>query len=186
MQMQWHVERMALKSVAMGSDVKARETAPGGNLERAADALTSIKYHEIEGSGNINNISSDVIIGRDSDGSGAGIGVGTTVDMPNGDSLERIYQSTRALCRTLRRSPKAMEVLLAFATEHPRLRTGILFNQHLSDLTGIMCRRLSTTVEEEVRAVVRSWPRCGSCHDADALSDAISTSVSKLCLLRRL
>ncbi|CAN0120418.1 unnamed protein product, partial [Scytosiphon promiscuus] len=67
----------------------------------------------------------------------------------SGDSLEQIYQSTRTWCRTLRRSPNAMEVLLSFESENPRPQSGILFNQYLSDLTGIMYRRLSTTVEEE-------------------------------------
>lgn len=68
----------------------------------------------------------------------------------SGDSLEQIYQSTRTWCRTLRRHPNAMEVLISFARKHPRPQSGILFNQYLSDLTGIMYRRLSTTVEEEV------------------------------------
>lgn len=68
----------------------------------------------------------------------------------SGDSLEQIYQSTRTWCRTLRRSPNAMEVLLSFESKNPRPHSGILFNQYLSDLTGIMYRRLSTTVEEEV------------------------------------
>ncbi|CAM9793768.1 unnamed protein product, partial [Hapterophycus canaliculatus] len=67
----------------------------------------------------------------------------------SGDSLEQIYQSTRTWCRTLRRSPNAMEVLLSFESKNPRPQSGILFNQYLSDLTGIMYRRLSTTVEEE-------------------------------------
>lgn len=68
----------------------------------------------------------------------------------NGESLEQIYQSTRMWCRTLRRSPNAMEVLIAFSKKNPRLQSGSMFNQYLSDLTGIMYRRLSTTVEEEV------------------------------------
>lgn len=68
----------------------------------------------------------------------------------SGDSLEQIYQSTRTWCRTLRRYPNAMEVLLSFESKNPRPHSGILFNQYLSDLTGIMYRRLSTTVEEEV------------------------------------
>lgn len=68
----------------------------------------------------------------------------------SGDSLEQIYQSTRTWCRTLRRYPNAMEVLISFARKNPRPQSGILFNQYLSDLTGIMYRRLSTTVEEEV------------------------------------
>lgn len=68
----------------------------------------------------------------------------------SGDSLEQIYQSTRTWCRTLRRYPNAMEVLISFARKSPRPQSGIMFNQYLSDLTGIMYRRLSTTVEEEV------------------------------------
>lgn len=68
----------------------------------------------------------------------------------SGDSLEQIYQSTRTWCRMLRRFPNAMEVLISFARDNPRPQSGILFNQYLSDLTGIMYRRLSTTVEEEV------------------------------------
>lgn len=44
-----------------------------------------------------------------------------------------------------------MEVLIEFERDNPRPQSGILFNQYLSDLTGIMYRRLSTTVEEEVR-----------------------------------
>lgn len=66
------------------------------------------------------------------------------------DSLEQIYQSTRKWCRTLRRYPNAMEVFISFSRKNPRPQSGILFNQYLSDLTGIMYRRLSTTVEEEV------------------------------------
>lgn len=82
----------------------------------------------------------------------------------SGDSLEQIYQSTRTWCRTLRRYPNAMEVLISFARKNPRPQSGILFNQYLSDLTGIMYRRLSTTVEEEVRSrvtlrAILSWQR---------------------------
>lgn len=74
-----------------------------------------------------------------------------TTQTSNGDNLEQIYQSTRMLCRTLRRYPNAMETLLASSMKNPRPQSGILFNQYLSDLTGVMYRRLSTTVEEEVR-----------------------------------
>lgn len=78
----------------------------------------------------------------------------------SGDSLEQIYQSTRTWCRTLRRYPNAMEVLISFARKKPRPQSGILFNQYLSDLTGIMYRRLSTTVEEEVSNVQYLRKRC--------------------------
>lgn len=83
---------------------------------------------------------------------GAIVAVAADENLPpsSGDSLEQIYQSTRTWCRTLRRSPNAMEVLLAFESNNPRPQSGILFNQYLSDLTGIMYQRLSTTVEEEV------------------------------------
>lgn len=87
-------------------------------------------------------------------GSGTGTAMATSADgsppQNSGDSLEQIYQSTRTWCRTLRRCPNAMEVLISFASKNPRPQSGILFNQYLSDLTGIMYRRLSTTVEEEV------------------------------------
>ena len=73
-------------------------------------------------------------------------------DLSNGDSLKQVYLLTRQLCRTLRTSPRAVELLIAFARNYPRLQSGIVFNQYLSDLTGIMYRRLSTTVEEEVGA----------------------------------
>lgn len=43
-----------------------------------------------------------------------------------------------------------METLLEFSKLAPRPQSGIVFNQYLSDLTGVMYRRLSTTVEEEV------------------------------------
>ncbi|CAM9609009.1 unnamed protein product [Ectocarpus sp. 12 AP-2014] len=87
-------------------------------------------------------------------GSGtAGTAVTTSADgsppANSGESLEQIYQSTRTWCRTLRRCPNAMEVLISFASKNSRPQSGILFNQYLSDLTGIMYRRLSTTVEEE-------------------------------------
>lgn len=91
-------------------------------------------------------------------GGGSAIGgVGTVAPVEggllpsSGDSLEQIYQSTRTWCRTLRRYPNTMEVLISFTRKNPRPQSGILFNQYLSDLTGIMYRRLSTTVEEEVR-----------------------------------
>ena len=88
-----------------------------------------------------------------------GTGAPATVDggllFNSGDSLEQIYQSTRTWCRMLRRFPNAMEVLILFARDNPRPQSGILFNQYLSDLTGIMYRRLSTTVEEEVNSNYR-------------------------------
>lgn len=90
-------------------------------------------------------------------GTGAA-GAGGGVPFPSsGDSLEQIYQSTRTWCRMLRRSPNAMEVLLSYARKCPRPQSGILFNQYLSDLTGIMYRRLSTTVEEEVKRAHPRW-----------------------------
>lgn len=94
----------------------------------------------------------------------AGVGGGVPF-LSSGDSLEQIYQSTRTWCRTLRRSPNAMEVLLSYARKCPRPQSGILFNQYLSDLTGIMYRRLSTTVEEEVKRV----------HLHNGLCDTITT-----------
>ncbi|CAM9316669.1 unnamed protein product [Choristocarpus tenellus] len=70
-------------------------------------------------------------------------------DIISGDSLEQIYQSTRVLCRSLRKSTVAVEILLGFASQEPRPQSALQFNQYLSDLTGIMYHRLSTTVEEE-------------------------------------
>lgn len=136
----------------------------GGNAPAAAS-------HGNDGQQSQNNATLVIGVADANKGSSSGDGLGATVPagagpavggsgapatadgsllFNSGDSLEQIYQSTRTCCRMLRRFPNAMEVLISFARDHPRPQSGILFNQYLSDLTGIMYRRLSTTVEEEV------------------------------------
>lgn len=124
-----------------GQQIQSRATLVIGG---AADASN--------GGGGVDGLGATALAGAES--SVGGTGTLAPADgglLPsNGDSLEQIYQSTRTWCRTLRRYPNAMEVLISFARNNPRPQSGILFNQYLSDLTGIMYRRLSTTVEEEV------------------------------------
>lgn len=153
---QWHMEQAAMKSGAMAPDGRPRAgvgTHPDDDEpEGARDSLGTTTQHSGGGK--------DSFFGGGIDGSGGGAtsaigggGLPAGGEMPNGDSLEQIYQSTRMWCRTLRRSPNAMEALIAFARTNPRSQSGIIFNQYLSDFTGIMYRRLSTTVEEEVRTI---------------------------------
>lgn len=158
---QWHMEQAAIKSGAMGPEGRSRAANVTYPVDDAAEGgathnLGATAHYS--GGGNIRNIvgEADTKGGGGVTGGGGGTGPG---EPPNGDSLEQIYQSTRMWCRTLRRSPNAMEALIAFAKKNPRPHSGILFNQYLSDLTGIMYRRLSTTVEEEVREnnIMNGW-----------------------------
>lgn len=151
---QWHMEQAAIRSGAMGTEGRSRGGVHVVDDAEGGGAKTLGTTHYSGGGGvdsniNIVGTSGEIVDGSGVAGGGPAAGGG---EMPNGDSLEQIYQSTRMWCRTLRRSPNAMEVLLAFARKNPRPQSAILFNQYLSDLTGIMYRRLSTTVEEEVRA----------------------------------
>lgn len=150
------MEQAAIKSGAMGPNRRppaltaGNHSAADASQRRAPDSNpgSSPAIHRIGAIGNTNNDESPGVVG----GGVAGVGVG---DSPGGggggDNLEQIYQSTRTWCRALRGSTNAMEVLIEFERDNPRPQSGILFNQYLSDLTGIMYRRLSTTVEEEAR-----------------------------------
>lgn len=149
LQAQWRIEQAAMKSGEMGPDSRSRAGDPrligdadGGGTGNLASTIPYSGGGEKLGNGDANGHGGGNIIGI-----GGIPGIGT---LPEDDSLEQIYQSTRTWCRMLRRSPIAMEVLIASTKEKPRSQSGIIFNQYLSDLTGIMYRRLSTTVEEEV------------------------------------
>lgn len=177
---QWLMEQAAVKSGAMGPPDRRSQgpdsSQPVENvaIESKGGNSATAPAHSVK-DGQQTHDRATLVIGGAVDvsngarGSGDGLGATTlarggstiggtgtmgTVDgslFPSGgDSLEQIYQSTRTWCRTLRRYPNAMEVLITFARNNPRPQSGILFNQYLSDLTGIMYRRLSTTVEEEV------------------------------------
>ncbi|CAN0374023.1 unnamed protein product [Pylaiella littoralis] len=175
LQTQWLMEQAAIKSGAMGPPDRGRRSQ-GPNSGHIAENATVQDIGAAENKGGVGgqqlNNNATLLVGAEAlnGGSGVGDGLGATkvagagqtaggteaagagggVPFPSsGDSLEQIYQSTRMWCRTLRRSPNAMEVLISYARKCPRPQSGILFNQYLSDLTGIMYRRLSTTVEEE-------------------------------------
>lgn len=136
-------------SRTVGTDVRARRTRPSDSLEGETNALTFSHYGALDGVCNM--AGKDAVIGDGNVAVGAEGNVGAIGEASTEDILEKIYQSTRALCRTLRRSPGLTEVLIAFAKENPRPRNGIVFDQYLSDLMAVMYRRLSITVEEEVR-----------------------------------
>ncbi|CAM9655835.1 unnamed protein product [Chrysoparadoxa australica] len=86
-------------------------------------------------------------------GKGGGAGGKSTLDelgaARNSDTLDQIYQSTRLLCRSLKKHQNGLEVLYGYTPVQPRAQGLLQFKQYLSDLTTIMYRRLSTTVEEE-------------------------------------
>eukprot|EP00752_Nemacystus_decipiens_P005348 g4849.t1 len=174
LQTQWLMEQAAIKSGAMGPLDRRSLSRHSTQLDSTqGDVPTESKggntvaapAHGVN-DGQQNQNRATVVIGGAADtsngGGGGGDGLGATTLaavggtgavapadgglLPSsGDSLEQIYQSTRTWCRTLRRYPNATEVLIAFARKNPRPQSGILFNQYLSDLTGIMYRRLSTT-----------------------------------------
>jgi len=63
--------------------------------------------------------------------------------------VDQLHQATRTLCRNLRKSPVAVEVLYSNHTQQ-RSSHFLSFLSNLEDLTKVMFRKLSTTVEEEI------------------------------------
>ena len=142
------MEQAAIKSGAMGPNRRA----PAAINHPATDPLQRSAADNNPGATTNHRIGGGITTNDDPlSGVGGAPGGGGDSSPGGGDNLEQIYQSTRTWCRALRGSTNAMEVLIDFERSHPRPQSGILFNQYLSDLTGIMYRRLSTTVEEEVR-----------------------------------
>ena len=60
---------------------------------------------------------------------------------------EQMYNSTKALCRILRKTPIAMDILMERGGNGSDMT--VEFCRLLQDLVGITFRRISTTVEEE-------------------------------------
>lgn len=147
------MEQAAIESGATGPDATARGSRQGDGLGEVRDGPSGGGFPGVSGFGGVvggySGKSSGGNVGRSAgnpeDCSGAAPG------LSGGERLEQIYQSTRTLCRCLRRSPKAMEVLLKFAEKNPRPQSAVLFNQYFGDLMGIMYQRLSTTMEEQAR-----------------------------------
>lgn len=154
--MLWHMEQLAIKFGAMTLDTRAgvgRGTHPIDDAaKRDPENFTAkLPYIGVDKAGKGANFVGDVgkdIIGRGDHGVGTIPGGG---DLSKEDCLEQIYQVTRQWCRLLRRHPHAMEVLITYARDYPRPESGTLYNRYMSDLTGIIYRRLSTPVEEEAR-----------------------------------
>ena len=79
---------------------------------------------------------------------------GMFLGKPGGESassevVDQLHQATRTLCRNLRKSPVAVEVLYSNHTQQ-RSPHFLSFLSSLEDLTKVMFRKLSTTVEEEM------------------------------------
>ena len=60
---------------------------------------------------------------------------------------EQLHNTTRTLCRLLRKHPIALDILMEHSSSRPQNLMNVC--QYLQDLAGITFRRLSTTVEEE-------------------------------------
>lgn len=86
-----------------------------------------------------------VIIGRSKEHSY----LGKSSENASTEVVDQLHQATRTLCRCLRKNPVAVEVLYS---QHTQQRSShfLSFLQNLSDLTAVMFRKLSTTVEEEI------------------------------------
>lgn len=152
----WRTESDFFGSRTLGTDVRARRTRPSDSLEGETNALTFSHYGAMDGVRNMAGKGAVISEGNAAVGAEGAVGAGISKASTE-DILEQVYQSTRALCRSLRRSPGVMEVLITFAKENPRPRNGIVFDQYLSDLMAVMYRRLSTTVEEEVRSLAEIY-----------------------------
>ncbi|KAG5193085.1 hypothetical protein JKP88DRAFT_346432 [Tribonema minus] len=78
-------------------------------------------------------------------------GPGDNGDNPEGDGeqLEQVYASTRALCRSLKQNAAAAEII--YALQRERDPPMLYLKQRLGDLTTIMHRRISTTGEGAVK-----------------------------------
>lgn len=150
------MEHVAIKSGAMTLDTRAgvkRGTHPIDDaVKRDSESFVpKLPYIGVDKAGKRANVVGGVskdTIGRGDHGAGTTPGGG---DLSKEDCLEQVYQVTREWCRLLRRHPHAMEILITYAREYPRLESGIVYNRLMNDLTGIIYRRLSTSVEEEVR-----------------------------------
>lgn len=145
------MEKVAIKSGAMTLDTRAgvgRGTYPIDDAAKrdSENFAPKLPYIGVDKAGKGANAVGGV--SKDTIGRGTTPGGG---DLPKEECLEQVYQVTRQWCRLLRRHSHAMEVLITYARDYPRLESGIVYNRFMSDLTEIMYRRLSTPVEEEVR-----------------------------------
>lgn len=97
-----------------------------------------------------------VMLGRSKDGHGHGhafhghgLTKSSSENASHGEVVDQLHQATRTLCRNLRKNPVAVEVLYS---NHTQQRSSHFLSclSNLSDLTAVMFRKLSTTVEEEI------------------------------------
>ena len=87
-----------------------------------------------------------VMLGRSKEGMFLGKPGGESASL---EVVDQLHQATRTLCRNLRKSPVAVEVLYSNHTQQ-RSPHFLSFLSNLEDLTKVMFRKLSTTVEEEI------------------------------------
>lgn len=75
-----------------------------------------------------------------------GKGIGAVAS--SNEMLDQLHHIVRTLCRQLKKSPAAVQILYAGGPDG-RSAPFLAFLEFLSDLTHVMFRKLSTTVEEE-------------------------------------